>query len=96
MNSEIATAIYKRRLLQFYYEPGDRIVEPYAYGLGDGGRELLRAYQRAGRGHPGDEGWKLFRVDEMQDAVILEDGFEEPRIGYMRNDPCMTKIYAEV
>jgi hypothetical protein len=96
MKSHIATAIHKRRLMQFYYEPGDRIVEPYAYGVGDGGRELLRAYQRAGRGYSGEEGWKLFRVDEMQDAVMLEDGLEAPRLGYMRNDPCMTKIYAEV
>jgi hypothetical protein len=96
MNSDIATAILKRRLLQFYYEPGDRIVEPYAYGVGDGGRELLRGYQRAGRGYSGEEGWKLFRVDEMQDTVILEDGFDAPRLGYMRNDPCITKIYAEV
>jgi hypothetical protein len=56
----------------------------------------LRAYQRAGQGYSGEEGWKLFRVDEMQDAVILEDGFETPRLGYMGNDPCMTKIYAEV
>jgi hypothetical protein len=96
MNPDICTAIHKRRLLQFYCEPGDRVVEPYAYGLGDGGHELLRAYQRAGQSHSREEGWKLFRVDELQDILILEDSFEAPRLGYMRNDPSMTQIYAEL
>jgi len=96
MNSEICTAIHKRRLLQFYCEPGDRVVEPYAYGVGPGGRELLRAYQRAGQSHSREEGWKVFHVDELQDIFILDDGFEAPRLGYMRNDPSMAKIYAEL
>jgi predicted DNA-binding transcriptional regulator YafY len=96
MNPDICTAIHKRRLLQFRYEPGDRIVEPYAYGVGDGGRQLLRGYQLAGRSHSREEGWKLFRVEEMQDIVMLEDTFDAPRLGYMRNDPSMTKIYAEL
>jgi hypothetical protein len=96
MNSEICRAIRKRKLLQFYCEPGDRIVEPYAYGVGPGGRELLRAFQRAGQSHSREEGWKVFHVDELQDILILDDGFEAPRLGYMRNDPAMTKIYAEL
>jgi predicted DNA-binding transcriptional regulator YafY len=96
MNPDIYTAIHKRSLLRFYYEPGDRIVEPYAYGVGDGGRELLRGYQRVGQSRSAEEGWKLFHVDEIQDVVILEGTFEAPRIGYMRNDPSMTKIYAEL
>ena len=96
MNSEICTAIHKRRLLQFYCEPGDRIVEPYVYGVGPGGRELLRAYQRAGQSHSREEGWKVFHVDELQDIFIRDDGFEAPRLGYMRNEPSMTKIYAEL
>ena len=96
MNSEICTAIHKRKLLQFYCEPGDRIVEPYAYGVGPGGRELLRAYQRAGQSNSREEGWKVFHVEDLEDIFILDDGFEAPRRGYMRNDPAMTKIYAEV
>ena len=96
MNSEIHTAIHKRRLLQFYCEPGDRVVEPYAYGVGPGGRELLRAYQRAGQSHSREEGWKVFHVDELQNIFILDDGFEAPRLGHVRNDPSMTKIYAEL
>jgi predicted DNA-binding transcriptional regulator YafY len=96
MIPDICTAIHKRKLLQFYYGPGNRIIEPYAYGVGDGGRELLRGYQRSGESHSREEGWKLFRVDEIQDVVLLDDNFDAPRLGYMRNDPSMTQIYAEL
>lgn len=96
MISEICAAIHKRRRLQFWYHPGIRVVEPYAYGVGDGGRELLRAYQIAGSSRSREEGWKLFHVDEMEEIQVLEEGFEEPRLGYMRNDPSMTKIFCEL
>jgi len=52
--------------------------------------------QRAGQSHSREEGWKLFHVDELQDITISEDGFDAPRLGYMRNEPSMTKLYAEL
>jgi predicted DNA-binding transcriptional regulator YafY len=96
MISDICIAIHKRQRLQFWYNSGVRVVEPYAYGVGDGGRELLRAYQVSGFSHSREEGWKLFHVDEMHEIEILEEGFEEPRLGYMRNDPTMTKVFCEL
>lgn len=96
MISDICTAIHKRQRLQFWYDSGVRLVEPYAYGVGDGGRELLRAYQVSGFSHSREEGWKLFRVDEMHEIEIAGEGFEEPRLGYMRNDPTMTKIFCQL
>jgi predicted DNA-binding transcriptional regulator YafY len=96
MNTIIRDAIHKRRLLQFSCEPGMRVVEPYAYGVNDGGHELLRAYQVSGESHSREVGWKLFRVDEMADLVILDESFQEARLGYMRNDPSMTMIYCEL
>lgn len=96
MNTTIRDAIHGRRLLQFSCDPGTRVVEPYAYGVNDGGHELLRAYQLSGESHSREEGWKLFHVDEMADLVILDESFQEPRLGYMRNDPSMTMIYCEL
>jgi hypothetical protein len=96
MISDICTAIHKRRLLKFWYDSGVRIVEPYAYGVGEGGRELLRAYQISGVSHSREKGWKLFHVDEMHEIEILEEGFQKPRLGYMRNDPTMTKVFCEL
>ena len=96
MNPDICAAIHKRRLVRFSYDPGIRTVEPYAYGIGDGGRELLRGFQIAGGTRSREYAWKLFRVDEIRDLVVLDDTFEGPRDGYMRNDPSMTKIYCEL
>ena len=96
MHAEICTAIHKRRLLKFSYGSGTRVVEPYAYGVGDGGYELLRAYQVARDDDPRVIGWKLFHVAEIDDIAVLQDSYEAPRLGYMRNDPTMTKIYCEI
>jgi hypothetical protein len=41
-------------------------------------------------------GWKLFHVDEIREFTAMEEIFEGPRDGYMRNDPTMTKIYCEL
>jgi hypothetical protein len=96
MNADICTAIHKRRLLQFWYPSGIRVVEPYAYGVGEGGRELLRAYQVSGFSHSREEGWKLFHVDDIHELELREETFDAPRLGYMRNDPTMTKVYCEL
>jgi predicted DNA-binding transcriptional regulator YafY len=94
--SEISTAIHKRHMLRFWYDGGERVVEPYAFGVGDGGHPLLRAYQVSGYSTSREKGWKLFRVDEIENLTVLEDTFAGPRRGYLRNDPTMTLIYAEL
>ena len=96
MIQDICDAIHKRRLLQFSYEPGVRLVEPYAYGVGDGGHEFLRAYQISGDSFSREEGWKLFHVEKMSNIAALEETFENPRLGYMRNDPGMIMVYCEL
>jgi hypothetical protein len=32
----------------------------------------------------------------MHEIEILEEGFQKPRLGYMRNDPTMTKVFCEL
>lgn len=41
-------------------------------------------------------GWKLFRVEEIAGIAILDERFDEPQPGYMRNDPCMEVVYCEI
>jgi len=96
MNPDICAAIHRRQLLRFAYDPGMRTVEPYAYGVGEGGRELLRGFQIAGGTHSLEYAWKLFRVDEISGLVVLDETFEGVREGYMRNDPSMTQVYCEL
>lgn len=93
---EICDAIHKRRRIRFWYRGGVRIVEPYAYGAADGGHPILRGYQVSGYSRSREHGWKLFHVDEVKEFTTLDEAFESPQDGYMRNDPAMTKIYCEL
>ncbi|NQW08602.1 MAG: hypothetical protein HQ481_01780 [Alphaproteobacteria bacterium] len=93
---ELCGAIHHRQVVQFWYRGGLRLVEPYAFGVGDGGHPLLRAYQVSGFSRSREQGWKLFHVDEITKFNATEQTFVELRLGYMRNDPSMTKIYCEL
>jgi len=93
---EICDAVHKRRRVRLWYRGGLRTVEPYAYGVADGGHPVLRAYQVSGYSRSREQGWKLFRVDEIKEFTPLDENFTGPQPGYMRNDPTMTKIYCEL
>jgi len=93
---EICDAVHKRRRVRFWYRGGLRTVEPYAYGVADGGHPILRAYQVSGYSRSRERGWKLFHADEIKEFTMLDEVFKDPQPGYMRNDPTMTKIYCEL
>lgn len=95
MLQAICDAIHKRRRLRFTYGGGSRVVEPYVYGASET-HALLRAYQTAGFSASRERGWKLFRVEEITDLAVLDKRFDEPRAGYMRNDPCFEIVYCEI
>jgi hypothetical protein len=86
MRTIIIDAIQERRRLFVDYDPGHRVIEPHAFGLGSDGQELLRAFQVSGATHGGDpHNWKMFRCDEIR--VLGDAGsFEGPRPGYRRGD----------
>lgn len=93
---EICNAIHHHRRAEIWYRGGLRVVEPHAFGVGGDGRPYLRAYQVSGHTHSRETGWKLFHLEEIEEFNELEDVFEKPRDGYLRNDPNMTKIYCEL
>jgi hypothetical protein len=95
-DAEICSAIHGHHLVRFIYRGKQRIAEAYAYGLDAGGHPILRAYQVAGESDSGVPAWKLFRLEEVAECAVLDDTFDAPREGYMRNDPAMTKVYCEV
>jgi WYL domain-containing protein len=98
MHQTITQAITERRLLTIYYEPGPRIIEPYAYGLSGEHHGLLRAFQTSGASASGDHvNWKLFRTDRITQIRILGDQFYGQRPEYRRNDRAMTGgIYCQL
>ena len=93
---KISDAIHSHRRLRLWYRGGFRTVEPHAFGISDGSHPVLRAYQVSGYSRSREQGWKLFRMDEVHALTVLDEAFENPRAGYMRNDPTMTKIYSEL
>jgi predicted DNA-binding transcriptional regulator YafY len=93
---ELSSAIHGHRCIQFHYRGDTRIVEPCAFGVDASGAPILRAFEVGGEGDPHGRGWALFHVDEIADLSILGRTFAAPPDGYMRNDPAMTKIYAEL
>jgi predicted DNA-binding transcriptional regulator YafY len=94
--TELCRAIHEHKRLKFLYRGAERVVEPYAYGVSDGGHPVLRAYQVRGESPSRVPAWKLFHLEEMSDFALLDETFDEPQQGYMRNDPTMTKIYCEL
>lgn len=95
MHPEIQQAIREHRRIRFSYGGGTRVVEPYAYGACET-HQLLRAYQVSGFSPSRERGWKLFRVEEISNPVVLDERFAATHEGYMRNDPCMEIVYCEV
>jgi len=95
MMSVICDAIHGRRRMAINYRGGRRVIEPYVYGASET-HELLRAYQLSGFSPSRERGWKLFRVEEISEPELLDEKFDSPQTGYMRNDPAMEVVYSEV
>jgi len=94
MNNSICSAIRSRKIIQFYYNGGYRTVEPYCYGIGRTGNELLRAFQTGGYSESGNPvQWKLFSVNKMSNISITDDEFPGDRPEYNPKDSAMVKIY---
>ncbi|MBP1805740.1 WYL domain-containing protein [Rubellimicrobium aerolatum] len=81
-------AIRDRRVIAFRYHGEHRTVEPYRLGL-DGGRLRLTGWQSR-------KGWRSFHADDMEELELTERTFLDPREGYVRGDPRMDRILAEV
>jgi len=94
---KICDAITNKRLLKFYYDGYNRIVEPHTAGIDKKGHEALRAYQVSGGSESGEYvGWKLFHVDEMQNITVMQDQFDGPRQKYKRNDSGFSHIRCQL
>lgn len=97
MNQTICAAIGSRKMLQFYYDGGTRVVEPYCHGISTAGNELLRAYQVSGFSQSENPvGWKLFEVGKISSLSILDRMFTGARPEYNPNDRVMSTIYCRV
>lgn len=96
MNIEICNAIRNKNLIEFYYNGGNRIVEPHCHGITTAGNEGLRAFQVSGYSSSRKMGWKMFDIGKASDLSILDETFDNARYGYKRGDRGMSEIYCEL
>ena len=96
MDTRISEAIQNQQLLRFFYDGGERVVEPHCYGQTTKGNEAIRAFQVRGYSSTGTLGWKMFKLSEAMSLEVLEEVFENTRADYKRGDKGMSVIYAEV
>ncbi|MCK4764503.1 MAG: hypothetical protein KAW12_20050 [Candidatus Aminicenantes bacterium] len=54
MSSKIQRAIREKKVIRFYYESGNRTVEPFCFGVSSAGNNLLRGFQIDGFSKSGD------------------------------------------
>lgn len=97
MNTTICNAIRNKQILEFNYDGGIRVVEPFCYGVSTAGFEVLRGFQTGGYSSSGNSlGWKLFRVDEISSIGNTTKKFDGNRPHYNPNDKQMTQIYCHI
>ena len=97
MEQIIKTAITERKVITFFYEGSERVVEPFCYGKSTKGNDVLRAFQIGGASSSGEPfGWKLYIVNEMSSISINESTFDNNRPDYNPNDKGMVEIYCAV
>jgi len=96
MNQEIIFAITNKRLVQFHYDGGTRVVEPHCYGITTAGNEGLRAFQVSGHSTSGKMGWKMFDLGKASSVKVLDTTFNGPRPDYKKGDKGMSQIFVEL
>lgn len=96
MNDLICQAINEKRLLKFDYHGKTRIVEPHTFGVNKASNDILSAYQVGGQSDSGVQNWKLFLLDNVLNITILDDIFDGPESGYVRDDKRMARLYCQL
>ena len=99
--SDIMNGMSKRRIMELNYDDeedpggkGRRWIQMYCYGVSKAGNDIVRVYQVGGDTKTIQPGWKLFRVDRMQNLRTLGGTFNEAKpLFNPTGDKDMIKIY---
>jgi predicted DNA-binding transcriptional regulator YafY len=79
----ICDAIQQKRLVQFWYDGGNRTVEPHMIATNEAGHRALSAWFVSGHSNSGERpGWREFLLSEIRNAAALNENFAGPRPGY--------------
>lgn len=99
--SDIMNGMTKRRIMELNYDDeedpggkGRRWIQMYCYGVSKAGNDVVRVYQVGGDTKTIQPGWKLFRVDRMENLRTLGGTFNEAKpLFNPTGDKDMIKIY---
>lgn len=94
MNNNIIQAIVNKQRLVVTYNGSERLVEPHAYGLDKNGQGKLRVFQIAEEEE--HKGWRLLKEDAITDIKVAAENFDEPQVGYQKDDRHIADIYAQL
>jgi hypothetical protein len=95
LNTAICDAIRDGEIIEFEYQGMVKIVEPFRYGVGFDGQEVLRGYVIGGFSDVLNQeySWKLFEVSHMGTIQFIGKKFTSIRDGYDKEDKDIKTIY---
>lgn len=93
--AKIKQAITNKKIIEFFYDGKQRIVEPYLIGTTSTGKQSLRAYQIGGHSNSKMPSWKLFTIMKISNVKVTENTFSK-RSDYNPNDKGMNRILHRV
>lgn len=98
MEKRICDSIRDRKIIEFSYEGGIRVVEPHCYGLQrETGREVLLGYQTGGYTRSGGvPDWRVYDISKVSDLRITDISFLGPRSGYNPEDPQFSEAFCKL
>jgi hypothetical protein len=98
MKKRLCDSIRDRRIIEFHYEGGIRVVEPHCYGLQrETGEEVLLGYQTGGHTRTGGvPDWRLYEVSRISGLKITDISFLGPRSGYNPEDPRFSEAFCKL
>ena len=96
VNHDLVRAIADKRLVEFVYKTGRRIVEPHDYGIRSGAESLL-GFQIGGESQSGaPHGWRHFDVDQIRHLRVLERRFGGTRADSAQHHGTWDTLFARV
>jgi len=93
--TRIKQAITNKKIIEFFYDGKQRIVEPYLIGTTTTGKQSLRAYQIGGHSNSGIPSWKMFTIMKISSVKVTDNAFSK-KSDYNPNDKGMIKILHRV
>ncbi len=97
MSASICKAIAEKKVIEFFYDGGSRVVEPHCHGITRAGNPAVRGFQTSGHSLSGGvPDWRLFEITKISNLKTLEQTFATPRSGYKQGDKGMASICCEL